>query len=809
LLGISVNFGNQIEQSLTDHSLEMEAVEDVIVDWLLRKSLLSNLEFAHLSNLSKQWRQASKRAILKQISESKSNNGNSSLLLLPSMARFIMTSSIPKVESGSIVNNNDGSQNHDTFCAAWFHPDGIQELPISLNSNHTILSASDDDHSHATSKSGPAFTLNGELTYENSDKDEGDTRSSRSSRKQQIRLEQNRSKSPATLSMSISQRNHNYQNGTALATSSTSTNEPNVPTCIEWRGYRTAMDILSHFGYAASFVEDVISSVQLKHDTSATLGTNEGSNEFQINIGRTKKRLYRDTTYAVRGAIASRPESYCDCIDTDIEKLRTLRFATAGNDELKNIRFQEYKESLLRREIQRRELQRDVLPRIITRIVSSTKNGVVERNGENGAHHHKLLQKEQNLKHRCVQFLNANGGHAVCMLTPPFACGPLIEPVTIFCIGIATEDGCFLSGLHHRFELGHLYPNTEIAEISEQSPVCIATECGSSKSIPGKAIQNNNFDCNVYDADPTTYPVIHTCEDDDDDRDGDEDDYDEDDYDDEADNLQVSNVDLRDDDDDDDDDDDSCDDSCNEDDTPRKCNCIFNGVGEKIAALDEGKPRIIHRGMLGPGMWHCYVAVFDGENSIIRIDGVSESIETETPTTETDISEKTKATLDGLTIGSDHCFGMSLCCGNGSGGEGEGAIAELAVFQGRLDLIDIQVLEQELMEKHCISPIVLPVKELCTVHNQANGTTRDVDYALTLAMWKENEFARQAHALFFLPETEDGTTTLPSSTTPLRIPLRFLAGHRSVAWKQTNLVTGEPIHIKRIGCKLGASSSDL
>jgi hypothetical protein len=788
----------------------MEAVEDVIVDWLLRNAFLSNVEFAHFSNISKQWRQASKMAILKQLSEPYGTDERLSLLLLPSMVRFIMASYTQKAESGSHLRDQNATGNCDTFCAAWFHPDGVQELPISLNSNHTILSASDDDHSHTTSKSGPAYTLNGEATYDNSDKDDDtkdDTRSSRSSRKQQIRQKQNRSKSPATLSMSLSQRNHIYQNGT---NHSTSTNEPHVPTCTEWRGYRTAIDILVHFGYANAFVNDVINTVRSKYDSSATQGTNvipDIPHSNHRNTSPMKNKMYRDTTYAVRGAIVARPESYCDCIDTDIEKLRTLRFATAGNDELNTIRIMEYKQAILRKEIRRLELQRDVLPRIITRLVPATKNGSSVHSRENGANRFPLLpntqKPQQQQQHRCVQFLNANGGHAVCMLTPPFACGPLIEPVTIFCIGIATEDGCFLSGLHRRFELGHLYPNSEIAEIAEQSPVCISTECGGARTGPEKAIQQKNFDNNIYNTEPITYPIIQTCEDDDDDRDGDEDDDDDDDNDNKVPQM---NIVLR----DNDNDQDSSDDGYSDNEPPYKCSCIFHGVGEKVAALDEGTPRIIHRGLLGPGMWHCYVAVFDGENSMIRIDGVSELIETENPNIEMDTSDNTKAMLDGLTIGSDHCFGMSLCCGNGSGGEGEGAIAELAVFKGRLDLTDIQVLEKELMERHCIPSIVLPPEELTVnnVHSQKGRKAGDGDDSLSIPLWKENQFARQAHALFFLPETEDGSTTLPSST-PLRIPLRFLSSHRSVAWKQTNPVTGEPIHIKRIGCKPGASSSDL
>jgi hypothetical protein len=786
------------------------SVEDIVVEWLLRFSSLSNVDFAHLSNLSQRWRQASKRAILEQATTAK-DICDAPLLLLPSMVRYIISTAKTNGESND--NSNSGTQ-RDTFCAAWFHPDGIQELPISLNGTLSIMSASDDDYSHTTSKSIPAFSPTGEPIYDNSDKDDDDntrgdgTRSSRSSRKQQIRQEQNRSKSPATLSLSM-HRHVVLPNGTAT-TGSLSIDEPRIPTCCEWRGYRTAMDVLSHFGYTSSFVNDVIksaqsrtSSVSTSKDVSASIETNSKRRNSPV-----KRRKYREATYAVRGAIVSRPESYCDCIDTEIEQLRTLRFATAGNDksELNNIRIREYKQSILRKEIRRLELQRDVLPRIITRLTPPIPNG--SKNSATNALKCIQEQKQQPNQHRCVQFLNANGGHAVCMLTPRFACGPLVEPVTIVCVGIATEDGCFLSGLHHRFELGHLYPNNELAEISELSPVCIATDSMSATVSEAIHPQANSSVIDSVDEQPTAYPVIHICEDDDDDRDGEDDFEDDDDMQDNV-NLRIRDIVIR----DDDDDDDSCDASCADDDenVRRHCSCVFNGVGEKVAALDEGKPRIIHRGRLGPGSWHCYVAVFDGDNSMIRIDGVSESIQTERPDCENDAvnqNTNTKAMLDGLTIGSDHCFGMSLCCGNGSGGEGEGAIAELAVFQGRLDLTDIRVLEKDWMERHCILPISIHTQTAANGSNPLEATGNDVSNASSMTVWSENDLARQAHALFFLPETEDGTTSLPSSA-PTRIPLRFLSRHRSVAWKQTNPVTGEQIHIKRIGCKPGASSSDL
>lgn len=49
--------------------------------------------------------------------------------------------------------------------------------------------------------------------------------------------------------------------------------------------------------------------------------------------------------------------------------------------------------------------------------------------------------------------------------------------------------------------------------------------------------------------------------------------------------------------------------------------------------------------------------------------------------------------LDGLSIGSDHQFDMSLCCGEIEGECGQGAISELVVFKGRLDDADIQQIE--------------------------------------------------------------------------------------------------------------------
>jgi len=158
---------------------------------------------------------------------------------------------------------------------------------------------------------------------------------------------------------------------------------------------------------------------------------------------------------------------------------------------------------------------------------------------------------------------------------------------------------------------------------------------------------------------------------------------------------------------------------------------------------------------------------------MIRVDGITE------PQTETDVCiPRNTPGLDGLTIGSDHVFDMSLCYGGGDEGEGEGAISELAVFKGRLPLEDIQRMEKYLMKKHGISPCDDP-------HER----------------WQEDEWRRQSYALIAQPP--------PYRVRGEPVPLRVAANHRSVAWHRNCEVTGKEIAVSRIGCRAyGAGSSD-
>jgi len=803
--------------------------EQVLLRWLLPQhdhAVLSNVELAVLSNVSVSWRAACQKAILANASVEEEEEAVSvpkdgagapkghprgPLLLLPSMVRSLVRQQSPqkKEEDG-----DDNFHEGETFCAAWFPPEGIQGLrerrllveeeevyPVDeedgdarSSTEHAAEDAEPDSHhrrmppasSDNTNTNVPSEETGGWFvpsSYEsllNSEHQDAETRSSRnSSAKEQRRRP--RSRSPFV--------RHNR------STASAEDEEARVPTCCEWRGYRTATDVLRHFGYAPRFVRDVLQAARQEwqpHDSHGSNGEDKGSSSVRkMGDSMVPNQSASDEFLAVRGAHLARPESYCLCVEANAERLKALRRCRPtrrdsdgnSNDEYVDIRLQEYKQSLVRQELRRRELQRDVLPRIISRTFVPAAAAAASDFGA-----------ATPSSSRCVQFLNAAGSHAVCMMTPPFQCGTLREPVTILCVGIATEDGCFLSGLHHRFELGHLYPNDEIAQATELSPVCLATELnyhglGGEPGVEGTKPRAVAADTRRSSSGVSSQYAAAPARSSDD-----GDDF----VDDDDDGFSTS----------------SCDEDDEDDSSTPQCECLFQGVAEKLATMDEDEPRRLCRGRIGPGAWHCYTAVFDGSDSLLRVDGASEPVSfgmvpedtTYLPQPSASASfssdntpqqqQAARARLDGLTIGSDHSFGMSLCCGNGSGGEGEGAIAELAVFSGRLALLDLQVLEHQMMLKHGIT---------------AWGTTtsaRDPQQPSFLSSldnggmkWKENDWTRRAHALFFLPQIsrpdnngsnqisnaqDGGGSGETTSGRPEQVPLRFLSQHRAVAWKQKN-----------------------
>ncbi|KAL9191319.1 hypothetical protein ACHAXT_001025 [Thalassiosira profunda] len=135
---------------------------------------------------------------------------------------------------------------------------------------------------------------------------------------------------------------------------------------------------------------------------------------------------------------------------------------------------------------------------------------------------------------------------------------------------------------------------------------------------------------------------------------------------------------------------------------------------------------------------------------------------------------------------------MSLCYGEIEGECGQGAIAELAVFKGRLCDADIETIEGHLMAKHGI----LSVDE-----KRAFVAEKNKNRAKPLSIEchiQEDEWKRQAHA--FIEQRRPWKLKG-------KIPLRAATNHHSVAWHRTNDITGAPVRIPRNGAK-NAGSSD-
>jgi len=468
---------------------------------------------------------------------------------------------------------------------------------------------------------------------------------------------------------------------------------------------------------AATCYQTVLSQAKEASNAEANEVAHEASQEEEEEENHTNRALpereYVKTTIAVRGATLARPEGYCLCWDSSD--------AVSGNSSNGSWKAESqdgFLRSMMIKKRRRQLLQRDVLPRVL--LSSKHKNPL----------HVEMKSKQQ----PCLQFLNASGSNAVRLFTPPFKCGPLEGPITLFLVGIATEDGCFVSGLKRRCELGHMHPLNLRDAMIDMSPICIATDYrrlnrGRSGSPSESLLASRSRSLSGRSGDSGA---------------------------------------------------DSDDSSCAVDtsrDEGMQCNCEFHeSITQSWEEEDEEPPEeCIYRGQRGPGVWHCYVCVFDKEDSVIRIDGAPEPLEKgccdDSPPT---------AILDGLTIGSDHCFDMSLCLGDASIEEGEGAISELAVFKGRLADSDIEQLEGYLMRKHGIA--------------QPKPSER-------ATLVRQDEWKRQGRALITQPQPW-------SIRVPSGIPLPIMARDRDVAWHRINSVTGKAVRVSRIGSKFSNGSSD-
>eukprot|EP00980_Cylindrotheca_fusiformis_P025338 scaffold13478_cov132-Cylindrotheca_fusiformis.AAC.31 len=659
----------------------MELPEPAI-RWLVQNAA-SNEELARLSNVSKKWRSSTAAAILDQARKSLSGEQKqNSLLLLPSFV------------SALLRQGKAGSRDNETFCLSWFHPAGIESRQLPLDPANDTDEEEDEMMNGGQRGDSPEhFAPSGHESYVGSEEERTSPPRRRSSK--------------------------SANDGAASAGSRSwvKTQEGYVHCMHQWNSYKEADEVLGPFGFSSQFVQvshSLLFHYYIWHLRSHTLQTlidlSTPKEIATTNNGPANDSKQNYSTYAVRGATLARPEGYCLCWDEDLPELDSPSIPVKA-DASSLAKQNELRRLARRRARRRREVQREVLPRVIcsTPFKSGTQPGAQQA---------------------AVQFLNVDFSHAVRLFTPPFKPGPVSTPITIFCVAIATEDGCFLSGLQNRFEFGHLYPQHAHESLVERSPICI---CSKFDQDPPKGdIQGGRGE--------SVYRKIDSYNSDDSSHDG---------------SAQGDTF-----------------------DPPTKCACPFSGLGHITEDDNDDDEEFgqICRGHRGPGLWHCYSLVVDGTSSVIRIDGAPEPLRCSRS-----IGPNAVAYLDGLTIGADHTFDMSLCFGQGSDGEGEGAISELAVFKGKLGTDDIEAMESYLMKKHGIPSSTLPESELL----------------------KDDNYWRLAHAMLSHPPRHK-----VFANGAMNVPLRYMTKHRSVSWKQINPVTGERIKVSRIGTKSTESSSD-
>jgi hypothetical protein len=430
-----------------------------------------------------------------------------------------------------------------------------------------------------------------------------------------------------------------------------------VTCCNEWRGYTHATEVMIPIGYATNFIHEVFETTSKRCDSLSMTSSSSTSTQ---NIPS-----YRyNTTFSVRGAVLARPEGYCLCMDSDyIEHTSSSNFQKPAHvstqitpscvdewmldyvdEELSIDETQGLSSS--QRAKKRRDLGRVLLPRVI--MSTRRKYPLLHRfaetdedckstqqstrlprlnqiNARGSPHKHLPFEKRQ----RAVQFLNSDRSQATRMITPNFDCGSVSGPITAFLVAISTEDGCFFSGRSCRYECGHMNPICSRDMQNDMSPVCIAT--GNVSSSHNSATKPSaSFDSSSED---------------------------------DVDSSSFSDQSMH-------------------------CLCKFDSQDpfqkRDGPICDDATEDCTYRGKIGPGLWHVYVAVFDGVNSILRVDGSTEPKQTreDIDSDDGDIDDGDRAcnsskyvghsAFDGLTIGSDHQFDLSLCYGDIEGETGQG-----------------------------------------------------------------------------------------------------------------------------------------
>jgi hypothetical protein len=292
------------EMTASDASASNNIPPSVAVRWMIRNTP-SNVELAILSNVCRRWREIASKTIVEEVlgiggeeadpHHNDDGSGNRarkkkandvartlsplSSLLLPSSASFLARYSKhqQKSASHSIVAKFDEDNHRETYCVAWFHPDGIEFKQVPLDPmDETEINDGNEGNDpgrpaggvyagdHRVTSGEEPFAPGGEFSYAGSDNGGHEGRNGQ----QQSRRNHSRSRSPAPTMSSSNRVSANpgvaprqlRQN--LVPASSSSQHQQQLQqqsrdwvSCLyQWNGYSEMMDVLRPFGYASSFV---------------------------------------------------------------------------------------------------------------------------------------------------------------------------------------------------------------------------------------------------------------------------------------------------------------------------------------------------------------------------------------------------------------------------------------------------------------------------------------------------------------------------------------------------------------------------
>lgn len=183
----------------------------------------SNTDLASLSNVCRKWREITTKTIIdlsRNSLQSDDDDGPSSLLLVTSMVRYLMS------------NEKDINYDVESFCLAWFTPSGIRfkPLPIDPKDSSDLEDEVQTSMDQQNEDSHQAFAPAGELPYAGSEDE-----------KKNSRRQPSRSTTPTVNTLSARLQR---------------AGSPNTVNCLyQWDGLRSAEDVLAPFGYARDFLK--------------------------------------------------------------------------------------------------------------------------------------------------------------------------------------------------------------------------------------------------------------------------------------------------------------------------------------------------------------------------------------------------------------------------------------------------------------------------------------------------------------------------------------------------------------------------